>query len=160
MIVDSTLKCVQTYHTSVMDVHIAPGRNLIRDDAGRELMQNRFFLDMLNTKALGFQKQVQVTIPPGPDPKLAAAVPGGKSPVTPPDGETAVTNMKVGEAVEVINQCSLVEQLQDIMLRDPRAGVKKACEARIAVLAAEAQSGKPAADDDDDLGDDESAGDA
>ncbi len=63
--------------------------------------------------------------------------------------------MTVKEAVEVINECKVVDQLQDIIARDPRAGVKKAATARIALLAAEAQSekGEDDEDKDDETGD-------
>ncbi len=154
MIVDSTAKCVQTYHVGSDTVHIIPGRNLIRDDVGRGLMKNQGFLDMVHTKALGFQKTVIVTVPPGEDPATAKPVPGGKTPIVPKDGETAVTNMTVAQAVEAINECKVVDQLQDIMTRDPRAGVKTACSKRIAVLAAEIESGKGADDDETDDQDD------
>lgn len=157
MVIDSTAKCVHTYPTDLGDVNIVPGRNLIRDDVGRLLMKSKPFQDMIHSKALGFQKTIVITIPPAEDPATAKAQPGGATPATPPEGETAVSGMNVRDAIAVINECRVVDQLQDIQLRDPRAGVKKACMDRIKVLAAEAESDKPAGEgeDEDDDQDDE-----
>lgn len=147
MVIDSTLKCVQTYHVGTHDVNLAPGRNLIRDDVGRALLENKAFQEMVKSKAIGFAGQIVVTIPPAPDPATVKPVPGGKTPVVPPDGETAVSGMNVPDAVKIINECSLVDQLQDILQRDTRAGVKKAAEARIEALAAIARSEQSAIDE-------------
>lgn len=140
MVIDSTLKCVQSYHVLGQDVHITPRRNLIRDDVGRALMEYKPFKEMLSSKAHGFAGQIVVVIPPGEDPAKAKPQAGGKTPVVPPDGETAVSGMTIPEAIKVINECQNVDQLQDIFNRDPRAGIKKAVEARIEVLAAEARN--------------------
>lgn len=139
MVIDSLLKCVQTYHVLGTDVDIKPGRNLIRDDLGRALMASKPFQDMINAKALGFAGQVTVAIPPAADPATVKPVAGAKAPATPPDGETAVSGMNVPDAVKVINECKDVDQLRDILVRDPRAGIKKAVEARIDILAGEAR---------------------
>lgn len=149
MIVDSLAKCVHTYEVPKGIIDIVPGRNLIADDKGRELMAYKPFLDMVNAKTIGFAGMIRVVIPPAADPATAPAQPGGKSPAVPPTGETAVSGMSVKDATVVINECSVVDQLRDILERDPRAGIKKVCEARIAVLAAEADSGKPAGEEDD-----------
>lgn len=146
MVIDSTLKCVQTYHVLDKDINIKPGRNLIPEDQGRALMKHKAFLDMVNAKTLGFAGQVKVVIPPSENPADAKPVPGGKTPAVPPDGETAVSGMSVKDAVTVINECSDVEQLRDILDRDTRAGIKKAVEARIDVLAAEARNEQAAID--------------
>lgn len=140
MVIDSTLKCVQTYHVLGQDVDIKPGRNLIRDDLGRDLVASKAFNDMVKTKAIGFAGQVVVTIPPAPDPATVKPVAGAKAPVVPPDGETAVSGMNVADALGVINECRDIDQLRDILNRDPRVGVKKGVEARIDVLAAEARN--------------------
>jgi hypothetical protein len=155
MIVDSTQKCVQTYNTKFGEINIIPGRNLIRDDVGRELMQSKPFVDMVKSRALGFAGTVTVVMAPAEDP--AAAKPGAKAKeaAIPADGETAVSGMTVKDAVLAINECRVVDQLQDILTRDERAGVKKAAAARIAVLAAEAESGKKVGDDDENDDDDD-----
>lgn len=163
MIIESTLKCVQTYPTSVGEIHIVPGRNLIRDDAGRELMELKSFRDMLATKAPGFRDALRVVIAPAPDPSKVKPEAGKPAPVVPPEGETATTNMTVPQAVAEIKKVMVVDQLQDILARDPRKGVKAAAEARIAELAAIALSeggeedgeGKGEEDDDDEDDDQE-----
>lgn len=146
MVIDSTLKCVQTYHVGTHDVNIAPGRNLIRDDIGRALLEHKAFKEMVGSKALGFAGQIVVAIPPGEDPAKAKPIAGGKTPVTPPEGETAVSGMNIGDAIVVINECSNVDQLQDILNRDSRLGIKRAVETRIAVLAAEVTAEQAAID--------------
>lgn len=153
MIVDSTATCVETYHTANgHTVDLIPGRNLIRDDVGRDLIASKAFQDRIKSKALGFANQVQVIIAPAPNPNSVAPVAGGKTPAVPPDGETAVSGMNVKDAVEAIGECMVVDQLQDIMQRDTRAGVKTAAAKRIAVLAAEAEKpeGDLTAEDDED----------
>ena len=137
MIIVSTLECAQTYDLpSGGRVDLTPGRNGIRDDWGRELLGLKSFQDMLATTHPAFMGKIKVVIPPAEDPAKVVPAKGKKAtPAPPPDGETAVSNLPIDEAVRQVRQLEVVEQLQDIMLRDPRPDIKAAAEERIQRLA-------------------------
>lgn len=148
MIIVSTLPCAQTYDLAELGaVNLVPGRNAIRDDWGRVLIAFKPFQDMLATTHPDFMGKIKIVIPPAPDPSKVQPKKGAKAvPAIPPDGETAVSNLSLAAAIGEIRKLEVVEQLQDIMMRDPRPDVKAAAEERIARLAeiALSDSNKPA----------------
>lgn len=156
MIVDSTLECVHTYPTAIREVNIIPGRNAIPDDVGRLLMANKGFQDMINSKAVGFVGKLVVVVPPAPAPgeasaeakpdKKAGKVSAPAPAIDPDKGECATSNMTLAAAIKLVRELEIVEQIQDIMLKDPRQEVKAAAESRITELAQKALQENPAAE--------------
>lgn len=142
MIVDSKMECAQMYP----EANIIPGRNAIPDDKGRELMQNKYFLDMINVKSGPHAGKVVVVVPPADEQSSAKALEvvkgdGPKVPTANPITETAVSNLTLGNAIKMVRTLTVVDQIQHIAVNDPRQEVKDAAEARINALAKAAEKG-------------------
>jgi hypothetical protein len=148
MIVDSKMECAQMYP----EANIIPGRNAIPDDKGRELMQNKFFLDMINVKTGPHAGKVIVVVPPA-DEKMAAKVKesfkaaGPEVPTANAMQETAVSNLALANAIKMVRTLSVVDQIQHIAVNDPRPEVKEEAEARIEALAKAALKAAPVKDE-------------
>jgi hypothetical protein len=148
MVIFSKLLCVQTYHLSMGQVAIIPGRNAYDDGIGRELMALPSFQDALKHAQPG---TLIIEIQPAPLPKEEAeeVTAGEKGKPGRPSNKprankeptveaTAVSSLGIGEAIKVIRTLTVADQIESIYNKDPREEVKEECQKRLDKLIAEA----------------------
>jgi hypothetical protein len=148
MVLFSKLLCVQTYHLSMGQVAIIPGRNAYDDGIGRELLALPSFQDALKHAA----GTLIIEIHPAPLPKEEAEEvpadgkgkpgrPANKPKAKGPEVEpTAVSALGIGDAIKVIRTLTVADQIEAIYNKDPREEIKEECQKRLDKLIAEAQA--------------------
>ncbi len=121
------------------------------DTVGRELMELKSFRDSLKHAEPG---KLVIEIPPAPlvEPVAETAVAGkgktgpkGKGAKAAPEDDedpvepTAVSDLKLGEAIKVIRTLTVAGQIEEIYNKDPRSEVKEECQKRLDKLIEEAK---------------------